>query len=209
MRLTQLITVVSLVTGLAACSARVGGDGRSLSTHNDELRRTNQELRKQIDETRKQLNLLEGELRTHRQRSAAASGAPGDVPGVPVLSGLKFARYTGPVDTDGDGADDEVRFYLRPVDQLGRMLVVAGELKIQVVELKAGSAPRVIAERAVPPGELDGMYRSGLTGDHYSVSVGLPAEALGEADQITATATLTEATTGASVEAQGVFPLDR
>ena len=196
------------VWGAAGCTATVGGDGRSLSAHNDELRRTNAELREQLDETQKQIKLLEGELSSHRQR-AAAEGA-GEIPGgVPVFSGLVYARYTGPVDTDGDGADDTVRLYLRPVDQHGRMLVVAAQANVQVVELRADAVPRVVADRTFGAQAFAAAYRTGLTGDHFTLEVPMSAEDLGEATQVTVRATLTQLDTGARVSEQAAFAVAR
>lgn len=204
------MSCVCVVAVMSGCSATVGGDGRSLSQHNDDLRRSNQELRKQLDQTQVKIVLLEGELKSHRDR--AASDAPGAVPPgavVPVLSGLEFARYTGPIDTDRDGADDEVRLFLRPLDQRGRMLVVAGRVNVQVVELRADAQPRVIVDRTFSPAELDGAYRTGLTGDHFSLVLPLSAGDAGDAEQVTVRATLTEAGTGVEVAVQEAFGLAR
>ncbi|MEM7624363.1 MAG: hypothetical protein AAF333_01910 [Planctomycetota bacterium] len=201
------LAVVGLVW--VGCTARVGGDGRSLSQHNDELRRANAELRTQLDQTQAQIKLLEGELASHRQRTAAAGAAMQEGVVVPTLSGLAFARYSGPVDTDGDGADDAVRLYLRPLDQRGRMLVVAGEANVQVVELRAQAVPRVVADRTFGAREFAGTYRSGLTGDHFTLDVAMPAGDLGEAAQVTVRATLTQADTGVSVSEQAAFAVAR
>lgn len=208
-RVWRSVAAVCLAAaGASGCTARVGGDGRDPSAHNDKLRRDNAELRRQIDETQRQIRLLEGELTSHRNRGPGGLDLPEGV-AVPVLSGLAFARYTGPQDTDGDGADDTLRLYLRPLDQRGRMLVVAGTVNAQAVELRADAVPRVVADRTFDPAELDAAYRTGLTGDHYSFDVSLPSEALGSAKQLTVKVTLTEAATGSSVTQQAAFPVAR
>ncbi|MEL7087856.1 MAG: hypothetical protein AAGL98_05345 [Planctomycetota bacterium] len=185
-----------------------------MSQHNDELRQTNADLREQLGETQEQIKLLEGELSSHRQRvgkpaELTGAGAGAVIPGEPVLSGLKFARYSGPVDTDGDGADDRVRLYLRPLDQRGRLLVVAGEVNVQVVELRADAVPRVVADRTFGAEEFAGTYRSGLTGDHFTLDVPWSARDLGEATQVTVRATLTQTGPGNQVSEQAAYALGR
>lgn len=196
-----MLSVAALQVG---CSARVGGDGRSLSQHNDELRRDNQELRQQIDETQKQLALLESELRVYREDAAGSGAIPGVVP--PVFSGLEFGRYSGPIDSNGDGADDEFRLYVKPVDQRGRTLVVPGRVKVKILEL-GGEKPRSLVERIYTPQEWDDAHRSGFTGDHYTLTLPLPAYLFAEIQAVTAYVELTEAIRGTVRAEQADYPL--
>ncbi|MBB6429406.1 hypothetical protein [Algisphaera agarilytica] len=197
------LSVAALQVG---CSARVGGDGRSLSQHNDELRRDNQELRQQIDETQKQLALLESELRVYREDAAGSGAIPGAV--APVFSGLEFGRYSGPIDSNGDGTDDEVRLYIKPTDQRGRTLVVPGQVKVQLLDV-TGDSPEVLLEKLWEPADWDAAYRSGFTGDHYSLTLALAEELLADRDTLNVVVQLTEATRGTSREIQAVYPLHR
>ncbi|MEM1107760.1 MAG: hypothetical protein AAGH99_03625 [Planctomycetota bacterium] len=178
-----------------------------MSQHNDELRRDNQELRRQIDETQRRLAGLESELRVHRSQATPNAALPNTV--VPVFTGLEFGRYSGPVDTDHDGIDDEVRLYLKPTDQLGRMLVVAGRAKVQLIEV-AGEEPTVLAERIWEPAEWDTAYRSGFTGDYYALTLPLPSriETAGTRT-LTVYAELTEASIGTVQRQQAGYPWQR
>ena len=199
--------------GLAgiSCTARVGGDGQTLAQHNDDLRREKLALRKELDQAEQKMQGLAQELEAYRkQNQQSANEAPGfENARPPILSDLDFARYTGPVDTDRDGVDDELRLYVRPVDQMGRMLVVAGSINIQLLDLQAEQPPKVIDEQTVSPEALDDAYRTGLTGDHYSLKVKLPLDRLGEVDHITVLTTLTQAETGRTVDRQERFNLKR
>lgn len=188
------------------CSARVGGDGQSLTQHNDELRRDNLELRQQIEETQTQLGLLESELRVYRDDAAAGQAIPGVTP--PVFTGLTLGRYSGPVDTDGDGRDDELRLYVKPTDQRGRTLVLPGRAKVQLLRL-GGASPEVVADPAWDPAAWDDAYRSGFTGSHYSLVVPLSAELPEDLDQLTVLVELTDAARGTVRRVQTVYPLDR
>ncbi len=191
---------------LGGCTARVGGDGRSLAQHNDELRRDNLELRQQIETIREQLALLESELRAVRDESSAQNAIPGVV--TPVFAGVELGRYSGPVDTDGDGLDDELRLYVKPTDQQGRTLVVPGRATVRLLRIE-GESPEVLAAQSWEPADWDGAYRSGFTGDHYSLAMPLPADQLADLDTLTVTVDITEATRGTVRGARAIFPLHR
>ena len=154
----------------AAASAATG---KAFKNENDDLRAENLKLAREIDAFEDRVRLLDSELSTLRKDRQGDAPLPDAIP--PVLSALKFARYTGPIDTDDDGADDRVVMYIQPVDQLGRMRVTAGRLNVQAVSLRAATPPRVVADRTYEPREFDDRWRTGLTGDHYSIDLDLPA----------------------------------
>lgn len=205
LRLTAGALLTLAVFGAAGC--RIGGDGKSFKNENDELRADNLKLSRAIDAFEDRVRLLDSELSTLRKDRRGDAPLPGAIP--PVLAALKFARYTGPIDTDADGADDRVVLYIQPVDQLGRMRVTAGRLNVQAVSLKADTPPRVVAERTYEPREFDERWRTGLTGDHYSIDLDLPADLPDDVTSVTVQLTLTEAGTGVVVEAQESFVLRR
>jgi len=205
LRLAAWVLLTLAVFGAAGC--RIGGDGKSFKNENDELRAENLKLSRAIDAFKDRVRLLGSELSTLRADRQGDAPLPGAIP--PVLSALKFARYTGPIDTDDDGADDRVVLYIQPVDQLGRMRVVAGRLNVQAVSLKAQTPPRVVADRTYEPREFDERWRTGLTGDHYSIDLDLPAGLPDDVQSVTVQLTLTEAGTGVVVEAQESFVLRR
>ncbi|MEM9881598.1 MAG: hypothetical protein AAF800_01620 [Planctomycetota bacterium] len=207
------LAVALLLTAVAAggCSPTLGGDGRSLSQHNDELRASNLALSRQVEASEKQIAGLESELRAHRQRAADGAGSGGDLPEgvvVPVFAGLDLGRYSGPVDTDGDGAADELRLYVKPTDQRGRTLVVAGSATVQVLQLGA-AGPEVLARRSWDPTAWDTAYRSGFTGDHYTLSLPLPAGLAEQRDAVDVHVELTQASTGVARGASAAYPLGR
>lgn len=188
------------------CTARVGGDGQSLSQHNDELRRDNLELRQQIDSTQAQLALLESELRGYRDERSAGHAMPGIVK--PVFSAVELGRYSGPVDSDGDGLDDELRLYVKPTDQMGRTLVVPGRATVRLLRIDSES-PEVLAEQSWEPAAWDDAHRSGFTGDHYSLALPLPADRFADLDSLTVTVEIAEATRGTVRGTQAVYVLHR
>lgn len=202
-RLAALLALT--VLGTAGC--RLGGSGKSFVNENDTLRAENLELSRAIDAFEDRVRLLDAELSELRRDRQGDAPLPGAIP--PVLAALKFARYTGPIDTNGDGVDDRVMLYLQPVDQLGRTRIVAARLNVQAVSLRADMPPQVLADRTYEPPEFDERWRTGLTGDHYSVEVDLPADLADDVKSLTVQLTLTEAGTGVVVEAQESFVLRR
>ncbi|MEM8739015.1 MAG: hypothetical protein AAGG38_11145 [Planctomycetota bacterium] len=196
---------------LGGCSVTVGGDGRSLTEHNDELRRDNLALQRQLEATRKQITLLQGEVRA-AHGSPESDPAPGlEGASVPVLAGLAFGRYSGPLDTDDDGRDDALKLYLQPMDQKGRMLVVAGRLEVRVLDVAADRDPRALMTQTLTPAELDAAYRSGFTGSHYTVVLPLDDPGFDALDQITVAVKLSAAGPDgpAQASAQAAYPLRR
>ena len=207
---TPLLLVGLMLT--PACSVRVGGDGQSVQQHNDELRRDNQQLRQQIDQTQDRVARLQQELQTYRLRAQQdPGGQKPEMPDavIPVLTGLDFARYTGPVDTDRDGRLDTLRLYLRPTDQKNRFRVVAGQVNVQLTRLAPEEPPQVLLERTFSPSQLDQAYRTGFTGDYYHLDLTLDPETFEEVDTVTALVTLTPAGPGLPVKHQANFALTR
>jgi len=196
--------VLLFCLGSVGCTARVGGDGRSLAQHNDELRRDNLELRQQIESTQQQLALLENELRVYRDGAATGQAIPGAA--APIFSGIELGRYSGPVDNDGDGVDDELRLYVKPTDQRGRTLITPGRAVVRLIQTDS-EPPKVWAEQTWAPAQWDGTYRSGFTGDHYSLALPLPAGYAAASDTLTVMIEITEATRGIVQKKQVAYTL--
>lgn len=198
------VVLVLGVFALAGCTVKVGGSGLSLDEQNDALRRTNLQLNQQLKATQTELGRLESELiLSRRERTTAVEPIEGAV--IPVLVALDFARYTGPLDLDDDGVDDELRLYLRPLDQFGRMLVVAAEIDVQVVALSTGQPPRVVIEKTFSAPVFRDAYRTALTGDHFSLTMPLEREALRGVGEAVVHISLTNAADGSTIALQQVF----
>jgi hypothetical protein len=192
---------------LLTTGCRIGGDGKSYLNENDELRQENLALQRQVEQTREEVDRMVAELEALREQNAGDQPIEGAVQ--PVFSGLKFARYTGLLDSDGDGVNDKLRIYLRPIDQFGRLHVTAGRVRLQVVHLQDEGEPKTIAEQVYTPQDLDKAYRTGFTGDHYSLELPLDADRLEGVDQVTAKVTLTESGSGLKHSTQDVFRINR
>lgn len=208
-RQVPLGSAALLLCCFAALPSCLGGP-RNFENENDALRSERLELQRKIADLEDQLDLRESELRALRDRhdqGAAAAPVEGATP--PTIAAVRLDRYTGAVDTDRDGSDDLVRVYAQMVDARGRQLPVAGRATVQVVAIREGQPPRVVAERTYAPGEFDASYRSGFTGTHYTLELPLPSplpdDLLGAA---TVQLTFTDAS-GARFEQQRAITLER
>lgn len=171
-----------MVGGLAALLAAGIGCRSDFSTPDDALRRRVLEQDQQIATLQTDLTLrkrqiagLQAELAVYAAGDHPTTALPEGVE-VPRFAGLEADSYSGLADDDGDGLPEVVRLFVDPVDQLGRMLPVAGTLTARVVRLGEQEPGTVVAEQRYEPPAWDGQYRDGFTGPYYVVEVPLPDE---------------------------------
>lgn len=179
LRASAIVAVVAL-TGCA------GNDGVT-----DDLRKRNDELQREVDKVTRQLRLRESELATLRgEGSELVIGAD-----IPIVTKIEFGRFSGGIDTNRDDNEDTLRVYLLTQDQRNRFIVVAGEVTLQAVLIKAGAPPIAVIEKKFTPAEVEKAYRSGITGTHYTFDAPIPKTA-DDIRTLTVKATFTDATTG-------------
>ena len=163
------------------------------------------ELKRQRDQLEQKLELREGELQTLRDKLSRGTTQP--MPGAesPTLAKITMGDYSGGVDDDDDGIDERIRVYLRPLDQKGRVMPVAGRAEMQAVHIPDDGQPRGIARRTYDPKAFDEAWRSGFTGRHYTLELALPDELPEAIEQLTVKVTFTQADTGVERTAQKAF----
>ena len=192
---------------LVVAAIVIGGCGgtRNFENENDRLRAVNLELEQKLQKLQSQLELRTDELAAMRQQVSAGHAVEGAEP--PQIARINFDRYTGAVDTDGDGVDDVVRVYVHPVDGQGRFLPVSGEATVRLVSIAATDSPRVLTERSYAPSQWNDAYRSGFMGTHYTLELELPESMPKELTQGTLHVTLVEGQTGTTLTQQQVVEL--
>lgn len=190
----------ALSLGVVAFLA-AGCGARNFENDNDRLRTENLELQRVVQQLQANLDLRIGQMQTLRQK-LDASADPTEGADPPMLSKLMLGRFSGAVDTDGDGMDDRLRIYLKPLDQHGRFMPVAARATVQTVRIQENQPATVLAERTLTPTQFDACYQSGLTGTHYTLEIELPAPFPAGVPQLTVKVTLTEATSGAKLTAE-------
>lgn len=181
---------------------------RNFHNENDRLRAENLQLQRAVEDLELALARKDDELGVMRQRLEGASPVPGAQ--TPALTTIELGRYSGPVDTDGDGRDDVVRLYLKTLDQHGRTLPVEGTASVALVLLGDGDEqpPSAIADKAYDAQALRDSHRSGFTGTHYTFELPLNNAPDG-VSSLAARVTLTDAATGAKHEAVEAYTVTR
>lgn len=197
-----LVLAVALMS-LPACSR----GPRNFENENDRLRAQNLELRRSVESLEKTLTRRDAELATLRERLDGARPLAG-VP-APALTTVELDRYSGPVDTDGDGRDEVMRLYLKTRDQHGRALPVEGVADVRLVLLgDEDQEPASLLGRAYEAEALRERYRNGFTGTHYTFELPLDAAPSG-VSSVAARVRLTNAATGVAHEATGAYTVTR
>lgn len=208
----MLLLLLMLMAALTAgCRTPRGG----FLNENDELRRRNLLLQRQVDELeaalqRRMQQVRALESRLQRAPAADVEGAEAGAADIPVLSEVKFGRYSGPVDSDDDGRIDAVRLYVQTRDQKGRFLPTAATATAQVVLIESDSEPRVLGRGRWTIAQFEAAYRSGLMGTHYTLELPLDdpeAAAALAGGTATVSLSLIDAATGAAHDAQRSFAL--
>ncbi len=193
--MSSYVSSLSGVVCMLVVSLSLSGCGpKNFVNDNDRLREENLKLKHQVDELNEQMEFRLGEIEGLRARAAGGRAIKDAAP--PVLAKIEFERYSGAVDADSDGKDDLIRIYMTPLDHLGRLLPVAGRLKLQAVAIRDEGPPELLAERTYEPDEFDKAYRANLTGYHYTLEMDLPESIDPAITSVTVKATLTEAVTG-------------
>ncbi len=199
--------VLSVATMLAVGAIGCSGP-RNFENENDRLRAENLELNRKVASLEEQLSLRRGEVETLRRQVEGRSRA---IEGVdpPVLAKLEIGKFSGPIDTDGDGCDDLIRIYLRTLDQRGRMLPVAGRASVHAVVIHEESAgsPRTLARRDYNPDDWTRAYASNFTGTHYTLELPLDEPVPDDAGEVTVKVILTEGSTGTVLSVEQPYPL--
>lgn len=192
---------MSLLTG---CSGlRAGGDGQTPDQVIHELRSDNEQLRKEVDRLESEVAARVAQLDADPARAQPAGVKPSDLPAV---GAIQFGLYSGFIDTDNDGADDQLRVYLQTVDQKGRFLPAAGSAVLQAAVIEPGAAPQLIVDQTFDPKAFDGSFRSGFLGTHYTLEAPLMRQVARPTD-LAVKVTFTDAATGVTVAQQQSMPI--
>lgn len=202
-RLWRLV-VLGGALAVAGCEA---GEATFL-TAEDDIRAENLRLRRQASRYEDQVQLLLAQVHSLEQRIETRSKLV-DVPAseLPRVTAIKFDRYTGVADSDGDGIGDTLRIYLLTLDQKGRFMPAIGRVAVQAVALRPEQMPLIVAQKTVEPADFDKAYRTGLTGSHYTLEVHLSELLPQEVDRVTVTAIFADADTGTTLTYDQVVPV--
>jgi len=178
---------------LPACASR-----GSAERENTRLRTEGLNRERYVDQLETALALREGELLALREQMET-SAQPTEGVDPPRVAGIVLGRYTGAMDSDGDGRYDALRAYVRPVDQSSRQIPAEGTARMRLIATPPDGDPRTLVDVTYSLEEFRASYRDGLTGSHYTLSADLPRDVPTTA---TLHITLTDAATGRRYVAQ-------
>lgn len=183
------VAVVVTLCALTGCGPR------NFINENDKLRAENLELKSSIEELESQLKNREGELDAARQQLA---GPESKIEGaeLPVFSSLWFDRFTGFTDTDRDGEHDTLRVFLRPFDQDGRFLPMAGKATVSLVRINPDSDPQIVARQSFDAKTFKASYRESFMSSHFTLELPVDSGKLQSKETLIIQVVATEATTG-------------
>lgn len=102
-----------------------------------------------------------------RLEAGAASGSRPDKYYAPI--DLVIDSLTGGTDFDNQVGDDGVSVYLRPVDREGDALKVAGDVRIELLDLASTPGSRVVGRYEISPDELSGMWVGKLLTNQFII----------------------------------------
>lgn len=173
--------VAGVVAGCSSGRIRAGGDA-DLHERIAVLKDEKAELKRRA---------LEAEAARKRAVDGGAPATDADraLAMLPRPVELRFDRFAGPRDADGDGVLDQVRVNVRPIDGRGRFVQAAGTLDVTVTAITEADG-RVVELGAVrlDPDALRDAYRGGVIDTSYAVEVPIDAADL---DGTTGTVTIT------------------
>jgi len=206
-RSSRLALTAPLIIAIALFTA-CHSQPRNFLNENDELRAKNLELGQHVQQLEQRIDQQLAQIDALQQRVGGAAALEGvDPADLPTLTAIRFGRYSGALDTDGDGADDTLRLYLKTVDQRGRFMTAAGRALVQVAIIEPDQPPKLLGEATFPPDQFDAAYRSNFTGTHYTLEMPLPTPLPEKLGDVTVKVHFTDAATGVTVTAQLPVPL--
>jgi len=120
---------------------------------------------------------------------------------------LKFGKYAGGADLDGEPGHDGVKVYLSPIDQHGDVIKAAGTVKIQLYDLAAARDQTLIGQYEFSADEVSKAFSSGFISYHFTFTCPWkPAPPKNE--EITIRAEFTDYLTGKKLSAQKVCRIE-
>lgn len=192
--MAELRTSATCATLLVVAAAVAGCRGRALAPNaNDALRAELATRTTERDAAVARASELETKLKS-AEAVASGGGDPEADAARPALARIAVSSLTT-VRTRGS-AEADLALIVVPTDGLGRVIQVAGTLKVSVAALVPGSEPVPAGSLVLRPLELRDRYRTGFMGTHYTVELPLAWRATG--GSATAFAVAVEFTDGAS-----------
>jgi hypothetical protein len=82
---------------------------------------------------------------------------------------IEIDRLSGGDDYDKKPGDDGVTVYIRPIDQYGDVVKVAGDVLIQIYDLAAPPGSNLVGEYPVSVDQIAGLWHGRLLTGHFTI----------------------------------------
>lgn len=166
-----MVTPVMILLAAGGCT--VGGNN-DLRGNNQRLRVERNALANQVDELTDRIEGLVVQLQAVESGVSGAESFPGITR--PVVTEIRIDRYTALLDTDDDGAPDQLKVFLTLHDQDGRHVPAPGRVRVALdgaseADLQAGADGQQLMSAVFGPAQFHDAYRSGFMGTHYTLEV--------------------------------------
>lgn len=197
--------LASAALGAALCCAA----GCEQQNEALELRREIADLRQQLRDKGDRIAALEAANReTNKELQQARGFTDADLEKIFYPTELVIDELTGGEDFDGDGGDDGVSVYLRPVDRVGDVLKVAGDIRVELYDLQAAEGQKLVSECIVPVDHVEKLWYGKLLTYHYAIECPWGPGRKPTHDEITVRATFRDFLTKRVLTAQRVVKVD-
>ncbi len=161
--------------GLFAALAVSAITGCAGSNNNANLRIENNRLRDELRTKDAKLVAKQTELdATHRQLDVARAISENDLKKLFYPEQVVIDRLTGGANYDDQPGDDGVTVYLRPIDQHGDAIKIAGDVTIQLYDLAEPHDRCLIGEYTIPVDQIGKLWHGKLLTGHYSIKCPWP-----------------------------------
>lgn len=196
-----MVHVTVVVVGAVMVAGCVAGQGDRVL----ELRAQNDQLTQQLDEAGHRLVEQQAALDSHAQQieTLQALGSA-RLEKLVYPTRLVIDRMSGGYDDDGLPGDDGVRVYLKPVDEAGDTLKLAGGITVELFDLGNPDGEHRVGRVELDVDQVRGAWYGKLWTVHYTVQCPWSGPSAPGHREITVRATFTDYLTGRTLRAQHV-----
>ena len=196
MRIFLAAWVPVLIAGclLSGCAGVGAAGNRQASAA--ELAAENSRLARQIAQQRREL------AQVNEQLEALRGFGDDRLAHLVHVTDVRFGRYTGGYDANGDGLDDGVNAYLVLRDAENQAIKAAGQVDIELLDLAAGVSGMQVGNWHYGIAEVTDYWLAGLMADHYRFKLTWPDQAPPQHANLTIKLVYTDGLTGRVMEIQ-------
>jgi hypothetical protein len=189
--------VLSLGAALLLASGCVNPGDMQMRDELGKLRETIRQKENQLVAQRATIDELNQQLRVARSINED------DLKRIYYPQEITIDRLTGGADYDGQPGDDGITVYVRPIDQYGDVIKVAGDVLIQLYDLAVPPGQNLIGEYRVPVDKLGELWHGKLMTGHFTIKCPWPGSPPAH-NEITVRVTFVDYLTNRVVSAQAV-----